>query len=201
MLRKIKVYGRLRKFLGQAEFEADAKNVVEVISFFSCNFKGFQKHIMNYEYKIICGSTVITEDLLTLQSSNEIKIVPLAHGNFFISLGLGLLAKFGASKIGVTLLGSKLLATVATTALTSIGTSMIIGGVTQMLTPQRQNTNSAASGMDRLDPAALASNYSFTGLSNISQAGVPVNLVYGEIMVGSITVSNGIDTVQVEGEN
>ena len=46
MLRKIKVYGRLRKFLGQAEFEADAKNVVEVISFFSCNFKGFEKHII-----------------------------------------------------------------------------------------------------------------------------------------------------------
>ena len=58
-----------------------------------------------------------------------------------------------------------------------------------------------SSGMDRLDPAALASNYSFTGLSNISQAGVPVNLVFGEIMVGSITVSNGIDTVQVEGAN
>jgi predicted phage tail protein len=55
--------------------------------------------------------------------------------------------------------------------------------------------------MDRLDPAALATNYSFTGLSNISQAGVPVNLVFGEILVGSITVSNGIDTVQVEGEN
>ena len=70
-----------------------------------------------------------------------------------------------------------------------------------MLTPQRQNTNSAASNMDRLDPAALATNYSFTGLSNISQAGVPVNLVFGEILVGSITVSNGIDTVQVEGEN
>ena len=55
--------------------------------------------------------------------------------------------------------------------------------------------------ISRFDPAALASNYSFTGLSNISQAGVPVNLVYGEILVGSITVSNGIDTVQVEGEN
>jgi predicted phage tail protein len=85
--------------------------------------------------------------------------------------------------------------------LTTIGTNMIIGGITQMLTPQRQGMNSATSGMDRLDPAALATNYSFTGLSNISQAGVPVNLVFGEIMVGSITVSNGIDTVQVEGDN
>ena len=70
-----------------------------------------------------------------------------------------------------------------------------------MLTPQKQNTNSAASNMDRLDPAALASNYSFTGLDNVSQAGVPVNLVFGEIMVGSITVSNGIDTVQVRKTN
>ena len=114
-------------------------------------------------------------------------------------LGVGLKALGGG--IGKTLLGSKLLASAASFALTTIGTNMIVGGITSMLTPQRQNTNSAASNMDRLDPAALATNYSFTGLSNISQAGVPVNLVFGEILVGSITVSNGIDTVQVEGEN
>ena len=199
-MRKIKVYGSLRKFLGQAEFEADAKNVVEVISFFKCNFKGIEKHMMNHAYRITCGSTIITEKLLTLESTNEIKIIPLAHGNFFTFLiGAGL--KFFGGKVGATLLGSKLLASAASFALTTIGTNMIVGGITQMLTPQRQNTNSAASNMDRFDPAALASNYSFTGLSNISQAGVPVNLVFGEIMVGSITVSNGIDTVQVEGEN
>ena len=106
MLRKIKVYGRLRKFLGQAEFEADAKNVIEVISFLRCNFKGIERHMMNQEYKIICGSTVITEDLLSLESTNVIKIVPLAHGNFFFALGLGSLLKFGAGKVGATLLGS-----------------------------------------------------------------------------------------------
>ena len=200
MLRKIKVYGRLRKFLGQAEFEADAKNVIEVISFLKCNFQGIEKHMMNQAYKITCGQTVITEDLLSLESTNEIKIVPLASGNIFgFLLGVGLKALCGG--IGITLLGSKLLASAASFALTTIGTNMIVGGITSMLTPQRQNTNSAASNMDRLDPAALATNYSFTGLSNISQAGVPVNLVFGEILVGSITVSNGIDTVQVEGEN
>ena len=37
--------------------------------------------------------------------------------------------------------------------------------------------------------------------SNISNAGVPVNIAYGEILVGSIVVSNGVDTVQVEGTN
>ena len=55
MLRKIKVYGRLRKFLGQAEFEADAKNVVEVVSFLRCNFKGIEKHMLNQDYYISCG--------------------------------------------------------------------------------------------------------------------------------------------------
>ena len=200
MLRKIRVYGRLRKFLGQAEFEADAKNVIEVFSFLKCYFKGIKKHMMNQAYKITCGKTVITEDLLTLESTNEIKIVPIASGNIF-GLLLGVGALLGKSAIPAKILGYKMLSTVATSALTMIGTNLVIGGVTQMLTPQRQNTNSASSGMDRLDPAALASNYRFTGLSNISQAGVPVNLVFGEIMVGSITVSNGIDTVQVEGEN
>ena len=62
-------------------------------------------------------------------------------------------------------------------------------------------TDLSPTGQDALDPAALASNYSFTGLTNISNAGVPVNLVYGEILVGSITVSNGVDTVQVRGTN
>ena len=76
---------------------------------------------------------------------------------------------------------------------------MVIDGVTSMLSPQQNNMS--PTGQDALDPAALASNYSFTGLTNISRAGIPVNLVYGEIVVGSIVVSNGVDTVQVEGNN
>jgi len=76
---------------------------------------------------------------------------------------------------------------------------MVVDGVTSMLAPQQSNLS--PTGQDALDPAALASNYSFTGLTNISRAGIPVNLVYGEIVVGSIVVSNGVDTVQVEGTN
>ena len=103
---------------------------------------------------------------------------------------------FGASAIKAgAFLGSKLLIT----SLQAIGATLLIDGVTSMLTPQI-NTASI-SGLDSLDPSALASNYSFTGLTNISNAGVPVNLVYGEILVGSIVVSNGVDTVQVEGNN
>jgi len=199
MLKKIKVYGTLRKFLGQAEFEVDLNTPREAISFLVCNFKGIEKHMAEQFYTIQVGARVITEDLLNFNTQENIKIIPVVHGNFFSFLiGIGLKTLGGS--IGTKILGSKLLATVATSALTAVGTSMIVDGVTSMLTPQ-QNTSSAVSGQDSLDPSALASNYSFTGLTNISNAGIPVNLVYGEIMVGSIVVSNGVDTVQVEGNN
>jgi len=191
MLKKIKVYGTLRKFLGQAEFEVDLNTPREAISFLVCNFKGIEKHMAEQIYTIQVGTKVITEDLLNLNTKDDIRIIPLVHGNFFqILLGAG--ALFAKSAIPAKILGSTLLSTVVTTTLATIGTSM--------LTPQ-QNNQSVASGQDSLDPAALASNYSFTGLTNISNAGVPVNLVYGEILVGSIVVSNGVDTVQVEGNN
>tara|TARA_Y100000114_G_scaffold72451_1_gene66412 strand:+ start:703 stop:1290 length:588 start_codon:yes stop_codon:yes gene_type:complete len=195
MLKKIKVYGTLRKFLGQSEFEVDLNTPREAISFLICNFKDIEKHMAEQFYTIQVGAKIITEDLLNLNTKDDIKIIPIVHGNFFgILLGAGALFGAGAVK-GAGFIGAKLLAG----ALTSIGTSMLIDGVTSMLTPQQNNL--APTGQDSLDPAALASNYSFTGLTNISNAGVPVNLVYGEILVGSIVVSNGVDTVQVEGNN
>ena len=190
MLKKIKVYGTLRKFLGQAEFEVDLNTPREAISFLVCNFKGIEEHMADQIYMIQVGAKVITEDLINLNTQDDIKIIPVVHGNFFNFL-LGGALKF---------IAPKLFSGTIATALSAIGTSMLIDGVTSMLAPQ-QPTFNPTNGQDSIDPAALASNYSFTGLTNISNAGVPVNLVYGEILVGSITVSNGIDTVQVEGDN
>ena len=196
MLKKIKVYGTLRKFLGHAEFEVDLNTPREAISFLVCNFKGIEKHMADQLYTIQVGAKVITEDLLNFNSQDDIKIIPVVHGNF-LSILLGVGAILGGSAITAsTFVGSTLIAT----ALTTIGTTMVIDGVTSMLSPQ-VDTTSPVSNQNSLDPSALASNYSFTGLTNISNAGAPVNLVYGEILVGSIVVSNGVDTVQVEGNN
>jgi predicted phage tail protein len=196
MLKKIKVYGTLRKFLGQAEFEVDLNTPREAISFLDCNFKGIEEHMAEQLYTIQVGAKVITEDLLNFNSQDDIRIIPVVHGNFLpILLGIGALVGAAAAK-AATFKGAALLAS----ALASIGTTLLIDGVTSMLSPQI-NTMSPIGQQSSLDPSALASNYSFTGLTNISNAGVPVNLVYGEILVGSIVVSNGVDTVQVEGTN
>ena len=189
-MKKIRVYGRLRKFVGQAEFEADISSPFEALSFLNCNFKGVEEHMSQQPYTIMCGDMAISEDLLNLKTDADIKIIPLVHGNFF-SILTGLAIKFFTKKV--------VLPQLLTTILSTVATQMVFSGINNLLTPQRDNRS--PSGMDETDPAAFASNYSFTGLTNVAQAGVPVNLVYGEILVGSITVSNGVDTVQVEGNN
>ena len=195
MLRKIKVYGRLRKFLGQSEFEAEVNNVREAFSFLTVNFKELKKHMSDQLYHVRVGQTEISEDLVDFNASGDIYVVPVASGNIFgIVLGIGALLGGSAVSAAFTTGVGALLGT----ALTSIGTSMVINGVTSMLTPEPEVPTQSA--MSRQDPAALATNYSFNNLTNVSKAGVPVPIVYGEIFVGSITIGNGVDTVQVKQE-
>ena len=191
MLKKITVYGNLRKFLGQSTFEADVNSPREAFSFLYCNFKGVEEHMKEQLYIVKIGAKTITSYLLNINTQKEIKIIPVVHGNFF-TIVLGLALKYGAKKY----IASKLIAAVVG----YVANYLILKGVNDMISPQ-EDTRNPVSGQDSLDPSALASNYSFTGLTNISNAGVPVNLAYGEILVGSIVVSNGVDTVQVEGTN
>ena len=194
MLTKIKVYGPLRKFCNnQKSFEAVVRKPIDAIAFLKCNFEGLENHMANQHYCVKVRGKEILKENLTMNMEGEIQIIPIAHGNF-LGIVLGVAALFGGSAIS-----GGVLATLAASVLTSIGTSMVIGGITDLLTPDQTN-NRGGSGMDETDPAAYASNYSFSGLSNVSRAGIPVNCVYGEILVGSITISNGIDVVQVKGD-
>ena len=77
MIKKLKVYGTLRKFLGQAEFEVDLNTPIEAISFLKCNFKGVEEHMAKQHYTIQCGSKIITEDLLNLSTQDDIKIIQI----------------------------------------------------------------------------------------------------------------------------
>tara|TARA_Y100001938_G_C8041736_1_gene406515 strand:+ start:526 stop:1113 length:588 start_codon:yes stop_codon:yes gene_type:complete len=194
MLRKIKVYGKLRQILGQSTFEADLDNVGQAFSFFYNNFPEIQKDILYNHYKIWSGDKLITEDKIKMLGEKDIKIIPVATGSAFIAPFVApLLGGAVSSAIG-GIVGSGIIGSVVT----AVGTSLVIDGVTSFLTPQPQRTG--PSGMEITDPSSLASNYSFSGITNISKSGVPINLIYGEIIVGSVTVSNGVDTVQVRGD-
>ena len=191
MLKKITVYGKLRKFLGKSEFYADINSPREAFSFLFSNFKNLEEHMREQIYVVTVGAKVITSELLNIQTKQDIKIIPVVHGNFF-GIVIGIALKYAAKKYIAN--------TIIAAVVGYIGTHLILQGVNNILSPQ-EDTRNPNTGQDSLDPSALATNYSFTGLTNISNSGVPLNIAYGEILVGSIVVSNGVDTIQVEGTN
>ena len=75
--------------------------------------------------------------------------------------------------------------------LIGVGASLVLGGVAQLLTPVPQMPTGANTDQDP------RKSYSFSGIQQTSRQGVPVPIVYGETLVGSVVISAGIDTVQV----
>ena len=194
MLRTIKVYGKLRQILGQSTFEADLNNVGQAFSFLHNNFPELQEHLISHNYRVWTGDKLVTEEKIFMSGENDIRIIPVATGSGFLVQFIAPVFG-GAISSGLSgLVGGGILGSIVG----AVGTSLIIDGVTSMLAPQPPTMS--PSGMDATDPASLASNYSFSGITNISKSGVPINLIYGETIVGSVTVSNGIDTVQVRGD-
>jgi len=193
-LRKLTVYGRLRQFLGQSHFEVAVNNPRQAFAFLIANFPDIENHMFNQFYKIKMGDLEITEDLLEIKGDGDIKIIPVAVGAKSIVVG-GLLTSLGA---GTTIAGFTLGALVQPIA-TAIGTSMLIDGATSIIapTPQVPNLNAADTLSDN-DPNVQA-NFGFASITNTARAGVPVPIIYGEVFTGSVVISSGIDTVQVEG--
>jgi len=195
-LKKIKVYGKLRKFLGKSYFEAAVKSPQQAMNFLMANFEGLQKHMNDQIYKVKMGGNEITEDFLTMSGEGDIQIIPIASGSGplvpFV-LGIGAVAG-GAAIAGGTILGSALLATAVSTVLTTVGTSMIIGGVTDLISGQTSPQN--VSSISDVDPA-IRGSYAFNGIQNVSSSGVPVPIIYGLVFSGSIVISAGTDTAQI----
>ena len=179
---KLTIYGRLRKFIGQSTFEIKADSPKKAFSFLVNNFKGLKEHMKDQEYCVMVGDLRISEELFDMQTNSDIKIVPVVHGEVLPFVFAG--AAFGAAAIPA------IAGTALGTVLTQIGTSFLIQGVTDLLTPDPVRPNVSRQ-EDPQDPS-----YIFTGLLNNTKQGVPINIVYGEILIGSTVVSSSIDSFQ-----
>jgi predicted phage tail protein len=207
MLRKIKLYGRLAKFVGQRVFEADVASAAEAVRFLLVNFPQLEKHMADQHYRVSVGKYDLTlEELHDPAGQQEIRIVPVlagaGGGAGKILAGIGLIAlsfllpgagAFGTfSVFGQAATAGGILTGIGTAA-SLIGASLILGGVAQLLTPTPK-INTPGTPQDNNDPRK---SYSFSGIQQTSRQGVPVPIVYGETIVGSVVISAGIDTVQV----
>jgi len=196
-LKKIKVYGKLRQFLGQSYFEAAVKSPQQAIAFLKANFEGVEKHMNDQFYKIKMGGCVVTEEFLTMSGQGDIQIIPVATGaGPLVFLGLGVGAVAGATQIGTFIAGFTALSVeAAITLVTSIGTSLILQGTADLIAPTQ--LASSTSQVGDTDPN-IRGSYSFSGIQNVANAGVPIPIIYGSVFTGSVIISAGSDTAQVK---
>jgi predicted phage tail protein len=188
MLRKIKLYGKLAKFIGHRVLEADVATAAEAVRFLLANWPELEAHMSDQHYRVSIGTYDIDlEELHHPAGAAPISFVPVvagagAVGRIIAGIALVALALFvPLVAFGVALNGVVL----------GIGASLVLGGVAQLLTP----TPKVPQGADKQDDPRKS--YSFSGVQNTSRAGTPVPIVYGETLVGSVVISAGIDTVQV----
>ncbi len=190
-LKKIKVYGKLRQFLGKSYFMAAVKSPQQAMSFLIANFEGVQKHMNDQIYKIKMGGKVITEEYLSMSGQGDIQIIPVATGSIEFVIGT-ILVKGGAAAVGAAIGG--VAGAIATVALTSYGTNLIVEGVVDLLSPQNPVSN--RSDISDIDPR-IRGSYSFSGIQNVSSSGVPIPIIYGLVYSGSIIISSGVDSTTI----
>ena len=187
MLKTVKLYGDLADFVGWKEQKAEVKNPVEVMKFLICNHPKLESYMVGKYYRIDMGEYDASEDDLLNPIKDEIKIIPITEGAFFGKL---FKAIAGVALIAFATPIAGFLALEAVTV-TTLGAGLLFQSAAEYLTPKPKP-------MSSLEPEDPTVNFAFSGITNVSRAGVALPLVYGEIFVGSINVSNGIDTDQIE---
>jgi predicted phage tail protein len=192
MLRKIKLYGKLAKFIGHRVLEADVATAAEAVRFLLANWPEAEAHMSDQHYRVSIGTYDIDlEELHHPAGAAPISFVPVVAGAGALGrILIGALLIAGAFFTGGATIGLLGLAApvAVSTVLAGVGITLILGGVAQLLTPTPKISQ------DEGDPRK---SFSFSGIQNTSRAGVPVPVVYGETLVGSVVISAGIDIVQV----
>ena len=198
MLNKVKLYGELADFVGYKELDAVINSTADAIRFLISNFPKLEAHMANRNYQVLVADYDIDEtEINNPIGQSDISIVPVISG-----AGGGV----GKTLLGVTLIGVSLatggFAPIAgagffaaggglAVATGNLGIALVLSGVSEMLfpLPKPQEFNNEE------DPRI---SFSFSGVQNTSRAGTSHPIVYGEIVTGSVVISAGIDTNQVQ---
>ena len=207
MLRKIRLYGHLAEHCGQKVFEAVARTPAEAIRFLLCNFPELRSIMGEGYYTVAVGPHTLQlgqspEQLsYPLMEQDDIRIIPVVTGanpfkNILLALaGIALIGLAFATQ-GVSLgatgfsfaegatFGVKLAAVGG-----NIGIGLALTGVAGLLSPTVPTPESDN------DPR---NNFSFSGIQNVGREGVPVPVAYGEVIVGSVVVSAGLNVEELE---
>ena len=204
MLRKVKLYGELADFVGHKELDAVINSTADAMRFLVSNFPKLEEHMANRNYKVLVNDYEISEDeIQNPTGKSDIHIVPVitgagGGGNKFLMGAVLIGASFmfpGAGMFGYkSFFGAKAAGGFLTgvgTLTSTIGASLVLQGVSEMLFPLPKPQDFS----NEEDPRI---SFGFSGVQNTSRAGTSHPIAYGEIVTGSVVISAGIDTNQVQ---
>ena len=218
-MKVVKVYGALRKKLGQCRFEFDVETPAQAIKALCVNFRGLEKWLLDSErdgvsYRVTIGKEKITQEstghLILPWSEKEVfSITPVIVGaggtTGQILAGVGLIALaivagplgggFLGLGAGAFTSGAAGTAAVFSTTIGSIGAALLVGGIAQTISPSPVQSTSV---LERGREAAKLESFTFSGIVNTAKQGLPVPIVYGRAYVGSAVLSSGLDVDQLK---
>jgi len=187
-LRTIRLYGKLGARFGR-KFRLAVNSPAEAVHALCVMLPGFQQYLMGakskgMEFAVFNGRQNLSRDQLhDPPGQDDIRIAPVM---------------VGSKRGGVlqTIIGIVLIVVGSYTswaggaALVSTGVSMVVGGITQMLSPQPK-------GLGAKDTPDNAPSYSMNGTVNTQAQGNPVPVAYGGhdkkgMFIGSAVISGGI---------
>jgi predicted phage tail protein len=189
---KILLSGSLAQTFGRKHFRLlEAGTTAEAFSALKHTIAGFEDFIRDsarkgIRYAIFRNRENVGETEFTLSGTSEIRIVPVIAGSktggiFQTVLGVVLIA---ASVIMTAISGGT--ASPFAAGMMQVGIAMVIGGVIQMLTPVPKSPSQQEQATTENKPS-----YLFNGAFNSTQQGLPVPVVYGQMLVGSSVITVG----------
>ena len=192
------LYGSLGATYGKVH-RYDVVSPAQAIKALSVTIKGFKQSLIDGGYYriLVGGKDELDIDQLgnPMSDRETIRIVPVvagAEGFGKIVLGVALVALAGPA---AGFIGGAFGATAATTAviassISSIGVSLAIGGVSQMLfSPQSQSSSAER---EENKPSFI-----FNGAVNTTRQGNCVPICYGRMIVGSQVISAGLSVTEL----
>lgn len=190
----VRFYGSLKKF--GSEFRLDCKTPAEVIQALTSQIPKLRQFIQQGLFTVRVGRDYFDNRYLEKGLSQKLKDDAIVHftptlkgskrgGLFGVITGVALIA--GALALGPL---AGVISANAAWMVGGLGASLLLGGVAQMLTKMP----SMSTGKD----ADKKQSTSFSNLSNMAAQGRPMPIAYGRIRVGSLIISQGVETMDIE---
>ena len=195
MLRKVILAGELGKKYGRNHSFAVA-TPAEAIRALCANFPGFANDLIksaerNVAYKVVVDKDPIPDlDYIHNPFSKALRIVPVIGGAkrgglMAVVIGAALIASAFFLPATPLIAGLGALSPSLSSIAFGIGTSLALGGISQMLAPQPK-------AQKPFEPPENKPSYSFNGAVNTTLQGQPVPVGYGRLIIGSAVISAGI---------